>query len=75
MTGFAVVLLAVGLAGVVAGPIYRQLCEWADMGLMTAHARRRVAVVQRRLPVMTIGSAGMASAGLLLGLVEVLAAA
>jgi hypothetical protein len=41
---------------------------------MTGHARRRVAVVQRRLPVMAVGSAGVAGAGLLLGLVEVLAA-
>lgn len=71
----AVVLLGAGLLGALFVPVYLRLCAWADWGLMTARARRRVALVQRRLPAMAVGSAGIAGLGLLLGLADALAAA
>ena len=78
MTEFSrvsVALLAAGLLGTLFVPLYLRLCAWADWGLMTARARRRVALVQRQLPAMAVGSAGIAGVGLLLGLVDVLGAA
>lgn len=69
----AVVLLGAGALGVLFVAAHPRLCALADWGLMTGRARRRVAVVQRRLPAMAVGSAGMAGLGLLLGLGGVLA--
>lgn len=69
----AVVLLGVGLLGVLFVVAHPRLCAWADWGLMTGPARRRVAVVQRRLSAVAVGSAGLAGLGLLLGLGGVLA--
>jgi hypothetical protein len=71
----AAALLGAGLLGTLFVLLYLRLCAWADWGLMTARARRRVALVQRRLPAMAVGSAGVAGVGLLLGLVDVLGAA
>ena len=68
-------LVAAGLLGTLFVLLYLRLCAWADWGLMTARARRRVARVQRRLPAMAVGSAGVAGVGLLIGLVDVLGAA
>ncbi len=78
MSGFsrvAVVLLGAGMLGALFVPVYLRLCAWADWGLMTARSRRRVALVQRRLPAMAVGSAGVAGVGLLIGLVDVLTVA
>lgn len=71
----SVALLAAGLLGTLFVLLYLRLCDWADWGLMTARARRRVALVQRRLPAMAVGSAGIAGVGLLLGLAEALTTA
>ncbi len=75
MTGLAMLMLTAGVVGVLAAPVYRRLCDWADWGLMTGHARRRVSVVRGRLQAMAVGSAGVASAGLVLGLVSALTTA
>lgn len=68
----AVALLGAGLLGTLVALLHRRLCAWADWSLMTGRARRRVALVQQRLPVMAAGSAVMAGLGLVLGLVDVL---
>ena len=70
MGGTAGGLLAAGLLGVVLAAVYLRACEWADFGLMTSRARRRVYGCQRRAPALLAGSAGVAAVGLVLGVVQ-----
>jgi len=60
-------LLVTGLLGALFALAYLQACAWADFGLMTGHARRRVALCQRRLPEVFTGSLALAATGLVLG--------
>ena len=63
-------LLAAGVFGVLFMAVYLRACEWADWGLMSSRARRRVYGWQRRAPVFFAGSGAVAAVGLLLGVVD-----
>lgn len=71
----AVAVLAAGLLGTLFVLVYLRACAWADWSLMTSRARRRVALVQRRMPAMAAGSMTLTGIGLLLGLADVLGVA
>lgn len=68
-------LLAAGLLGALFVLVYLRACAWADWSLMTSRARRRVALVQRRLPAVAAGSVTLTGIGLLLGLADVMVVA
>ena len=61
-------LLVAGLLGALVAWAYLRACALADRGLMTGHARRRVALCERRVPDVLAGSLTVAGAGLLLGI-------
>jgi hypothetical protein len=60
-------LLVAGVLGALLALAYLRACAWADYGLMTAHARRRVARCERRAPEVLAGSLALAATGLVLG--------
>ena len=73
MTQLSQGLLAAGVLGALFAFVYLRACEWADRGLMTAHARRRVALCERRVPAVATGSLVVAAVGLVLTVAGALA--
>jgi hypothetical protein len=63
-------LLVAGVGGVLFMLLYLRACDWADWDLMPSRVRRRVHTWERRAPSVVLGSAVVAAAGLLLGLVD-----
>lgn len=61
------VLMVLGLSGALVAIGYERACGWADLGLVTAHARRRIALFQRRRPELLTASLALAACGVLVG--------
>jgi hypothetical protein len=67
---FSAVLLLAGVGGALFMLIYLRACAWADWDLMSSRVRRRAHTWERRAPSVVAGSAVLAGAGLLLGVVD-----
>jgi hypothetical protein len=61
-------LLAIGLLGAVVALGYERACAWADLALLTPHARRRVDLCRRRRTELLATALTLATAGVLVGL-------